>query len=398
MHIIKNWPRLPFATASFLGCLGVCLLLAIPAFAQEQRQPCREYTPTKRPFFGDLHVHTRLSFDSFVSSQRNDPDAAYRYARGETIILPDENGEQTVRANIGRPLDFTAVTDHAEFLGPIELCTADSSSLVYWFPACIATRSDNFYVQLLAANYWVKLGVLAESNEKKVSFACSLGDCDAAHKNAWARIQQAANTHYDQSEDCSFTTFVGYEYTDAPNYANLHRNVIFRNEHVTETAISTYDTGSRNFPDLWQRLRTECIDADTGCDVMSIPHNSNLSRGLMFPDPKNAQEARDRAFFEPLVELIQHKAASECRFDRLVGRGVATEDELCDFEQVVADNLSMLGTVHGEVRTENANAVPLENFGRRNMVRNTLKDGFALEKKMGRKPIQNGVHWQHRYP
>ncbi|MCB1688750.1 MAG: DUF3604 domain-containing protein [Halioglobus sp.] len=340
--------------------------------------------------FGDLHVHTSYSFDSYVSSQRNDPDAAYRYARGEVITLPDADANQTVKAQIQRPLDFTAVTDHAEFLGPINLCTEDSSKLAYWFPACIGTRNEIFFVQLLAANYWVSLGVTDTSNHKKQSFVCTLDDCDAAHRATWQRIQEAAEKHYDRSGDCSFTTFVGYEYTDAPNFANLHRNVIFRNERVTDTAISTYDTGSRNYPELWRRLRQECTDGDAGCDVMSIPHNPNLSRGLMFPDPRNEQEARDRLFFEPLVELVQHKAASECRFDRLLGRGVATEDELCDFEQVQSDNLSMLGTVFGEVRTEEASAVSIDDFGRRNMVRNTLKDGLALQRSTGINPFKLG--------
>jgi hypothetical protein len=51
--------------------------------------------------------------------ERNDPDGAYRYARGEAITLPDADANQDVIAQIQRPLDFTAVTDHAEFLGSI---------------------------------------------------------------------------------------------------------------------------------------------------------------------------------------------------------------------------------------------------------------------------------------
>lgn len=379
----------------FLQILCSSLLtLGVPAFADfertEEREPCDQYSPTKRPMFGDLHVHTSLSFDSYVSSQRNDPNAAYRYAKGETITLSDEDSNQIVRARIQRPLDFTAVTDHAEFLGPINLCTQDPGKLAYWFPACIATRSEFFYVQLLAANYWVTLGVTDEAMSKEQSFTCTLGDCDAAHKEAWGVIQSAAEKHYDRSSDCSFTTFVGYEYTDAPNYSNLHRNVIFRNDKVTETAISTYDTGSLNYPELWRRLRDQCIEGQAGCDVISIPHNPNLSRGLMFPDPASEREANDRLFFEPLVELVQHKAASECRFDRLLGRGVATEDELCDFEQALSDNLSMLGTVFGEVRTEEAQPVGIDDYGRRNMVRNVLKDGLAIKAQTGTNPFKLG--------
>ena len=372
---------------------AIALIVSTSAAALERtepREPCSHFTTDRQPLFGDLHVHTSYSFDSFASSQRNGPEAAYRYAKGEPITLPDADANQVIRAQIERPLDFTAVTDHAEFLGPIKLCTGNPYSLAYWFPACVASRSEIFYVQLLAANYWKNLGVVPQTNQREVSMVCSLGDCDAAHRDRWRQVQDAAEIHYDRSDDCSFTTFVGYEYTDAPNYANLHRNVIFRNARVTDTAISAYDTGMRNFPELWRRLREQCIEGTPGCDVMSIPHNPNLSRGLMFPDPQPEQEARARLFFEPLVELVQHKAASECRFDRLAGRGVATEDELCDFEQAQSDNLSMLGTVFGEVQTEEAAPVSVDAFGRRNMVRNVLKDGLSLQRSTGTNPFRMG--------
>jgi hypothetical protein len=381
---------LPVIAALSLGMSSVSKAQILPFERTETREPCDNFSAAKRPFFGDLHVHTSYSFDSYVSSQRNDPWAAYRYAKGEPITLPDADAKQNVKAQIQRPLDFTAVTDHAEFLGPIDLCTQDSSKFAYWFPACIASRSELFPVQLLAANYWVNLGVIGDGAQKEESFLCSLDDCNAAHKAAWERIQAAAEAHYDRSSECSFTTFVAYEYTDAPNYSNLHRNVIFRNERVTSHAISTYDTGSKNFPDLWRRLREECIEGDAGCDVMSIPHNSNLSRGLMFPDPLNEEQAKERLFFEPLVELVQHKASSECRFDRLLGRGVGTEDELCTFEQAPSDNLAMLGTVYGEMRSEVGEAVSIDGFGRRNMVRNVLKDGLKLESDTGTNPFKMG--------
>ncbi len=371
------------------------LLLAAPiqAFERtEEREPCAHRDDLRMPLFGDLHVHTSYSFDSWTSSQRNDPWAAYRYAKGEPITLSDEDGEQSVTAQLRRPLDFTGVTDHAEFLGPINLCTRDSGKLAYWYPYCALTRSDTFILQFLALNYWQKVGVTggAPGEPRDESFVCTLGDCDAAHRESWQLIQQAAEDHYDRSSECSFTTFVGYEYTDAPDFKNLHRNVIFRNDRVTETAISTYDTGTRNFQELWRRLRSECIEGDAGCDVMAIPHNPNLSGGMMFPDPATREDAENRLFFEPLVELVQHKAASECRFDRLEGLGVDTEDELCDFEQVVADNLSMLGTVFGEVRADEAAPVPIEEFGRRNMVRNVLKDGLALGRESGLNPFRMG--------
>ena len=353
----------------------------------ESREDCTEFTPERRPLFGDLHVHTSYSFDSYLSSQRRDPWDAYRYARGETIVLPDANGRQNVQARIGRPLDFAAVTDHAEFLGQINICTRDSSKAGYWWPHCTMTRARNIWAQLLAANWWTNLGGQLEAPPEK-SFACTLSDCDGAADETWNDIQRAAEDNYDRSASCDFTTFVGYEYTEAFDQNNMHRNVIFRNDVVTEKPISVYDTGRGSFVSLWQQLRNSCTDLDNGCDVMSIPHNSNLAGGRMFRDPQSDSEVIDRLFFEPVVELVQHKGASECRFDRLRGAGLDTVDEQCDFEQIAADNLNMLGSVHGEVRTERANAVPLEDFARRNMVRNALKDGLVLGQSLGNNPFQ----------
>ena len=207
-HTLRSALVAAGTVAALLG--GTSARAELPFERTEAREPCSAYSATKRPMFGDLHVHTSYSFDSYVSSQRNDPSAAYRYAKGEVITLPDPDGGQVLKAQIQRPLDFTAVTDHAEFLGPINLCTQDSSKLAYWFPACIGTRSEYYPIQLLAANYWVSLGVTDTSSEKPLSFVCTLGDCDAAHREAWQSIQAAAEEHYDRSSDCSFTTFVGY--------------------------------------------------------------------------------------------------------------------------------------------------------------------------------------------
>ena len=355
----------------------------------EQRAPCADHDPLRKPLFGDLHVHTSYSFDAYISSMRRDPWDAYSYAKGEPIILPDADGEQVVSVRLPRPLDFTAVTDHGEYLGPIDICTQDAGKLGYWWPLCTMTRASNLWVQLYAADWWSGLaGQKTEGAEH--SFACTLSDCGTAAREAWGRIQQAAEDHYDRTEACEFTTFVAYEYTDSPNRQNMHRNVIFRNAEVTEMPISTYDTGRYNFPALWQGLRRKCTEAGTGCDVIAIPHNSNLSGGLMFRNPESAAELDDRLAFEPLVELVQHKGASECRFDRLAGLGVDTEDELCDFEQVITDNLSMLGSVNGVVRTERAAPVPVQDFARRNMVRNALKDGLAYAQAEGVNPFVMG--------
>jgi hypothetical protein len=382
----KTWTFAGFAAALCLFTLAA----AASAFERtELREPCSDYRETRQPLFGDLHVHTSYSFDSYLSSQRRDPWDAYDYARGESIVLPDANGAQSVKARIGRPLDFAAVTDHAEFFGQINVCTLDSGKLGYWWPHCAMTRANNLWLQLLAASWWTHLGGQLQDPPAE-SFACTLSDCAGADAQTWGKVQQAAEEHYDRSANCEFTTFVAYEYTEAFDQNNMHRNVIFRNDKVAEQPVTVYDTGRDSFASLWRQLRQRCTDLDNGCDVMAIPHNPNLAGGMMFRDPQTPAELADRLFFEPVVELVQHKGASECRYDRLRGMGLDTVDEQCDFEQIAADNLNMLGSVHGEVRTERANAVELEDFARRNMVRNALKDGLALADRLGTNPFVMG--------
>ncbi len=373
-------------TTAALMLLGVLLTLTgHPILAAE---PCTHFAPERQPFFGDLHIHTRYSFDSFLSNQKNDPDGAYRYAKGDAITLPDPFGDQTIKARIDRPIDFAAVTDHGQFLGEVALCDSDWATLAWWAPTCIMSRTKNLWVQLYAASQWTLSGGM-DGVAPERSLICDLGDCTSAATAIWSDIQGAAARHNDTSTDCAFSTFVGYEYTQGQEAANLHRNVIFRNQHVTERPISVFDSNNQ-VPELWRQLREQCLDKNNDCDVMAIPHNSNLGGGLMFPDPANREEAHNRRALEPLVELIQHKGASECRFDRLQGLGIDTEDELCDFEQIPADNLHMLGSVEGKMRSAKGEAVKLESFHRRNMMRNVLKDGLALEQANGLNPFMPG--------
>ncbi|MEH6571217.1 MAG: DUF3604 domain-containing protein [Halioglobus sp.] len=379
------------AVYCFLLAGSIDSIAQAPAFeVTEERVPCADHDPLRQPFFGDTHVHTSFSFDSYISQQRNDPWDAYRYAKGEEITLPDGNGNYVVKAQIGRPIDFTVLTDHAEYFGEMNVCTnADDKTLGYYWPMCLLMRSEQYLLQMIGAGEWVDLGVSGVPIKR--SWMCSLPgvDCEAKAAEMWESVQAAAEDHYDRSEDCSFTTFVGYEYTDAPEFKNMHRNVIFRNKHVVEKPITTYDTGHNQYPQLWRSLKEQCIDGEEFCDVMTIPHNSNLSGGLMFPDPVSRDQAELRSELESLVELTQHKASSECRFDRQLGRGVDTTDEWCTFEQLKADNLAALGTIFGmEVGFE---PTPLDDFPRRNLLRNTLKDGLVLYQETGYNPFKLGM-------
>ena len=388
------WARDLCATPVMLGLLALMCTVSTSAVAQAvadaspaSTQTCHRHEALKQPLFGDLHVHTGLSFDAYISSIRLGPDAAYRYAKGEPIQLPGADGLPGGYATIDRPLDFAAVTDHGEFLGQVAVCTAETGMARFW-PLCAMSRANNIWIQLLAASWWTSLGGQAVEAPEP-SFACSLGDCEQAQIDTWRDIQAAAARHQDSSKDCAFTTFNAYEYTQASAQNNLHRNVIFRNAQVTERPVTIYET-DQSVPELWRALREQCLLRDDGCDVLAIPHNSNLAGGLMFPDPVDEEDAVLRLQIEPVAEIIQHKGASECRYDRLRGAGVLTEDELCDFEQIDSDNLHMLGTVEGKMRSERGLSVPVEQFAPRNLLRNVLKDGLAIEETTGVNPFQFG--------
>jgi hypothetical protein len=358
----------------------------------ERRADCTRYEPQRMPLFGDLHVHTKLSFDAYTSGVRGGPSEAYRFARGEPLELPGVDG-RPLAVRLRRPLDFAAVTDHAEFLGEMDLCTGSALQLAWWSPTCFSTRSDTFFLQLLAARRWAER-LAQPSDARRRAFLCRLPGSFCAERAAgpWTEIQRAAEEHYDRSATCRFTTFVGYEYTETgPQTQNLHRNVIFRNDRATPLPISAYDTGDEGAPGLWRRLRSQCLERGDGCGVLAIPHNSNLAGGLEFADPGNAEEASLRAELEPLAEIVQHKGASECRFDRKAGLGVGTSDELCTFEQLQGDNLAgALARFGGEMRHPLGGPVPIERFARRNLLRNALVDGLALEAKSGTNPFKLG--------
>ena len=377
---------LPCPARVVVGTLLMVTMTALPATAGTE--PCRHYQTERQPFFGDLHIHTRYSFDSFLSNQKNDPDGAYRYAKGEAITLPDPFGEQTLTARIDRPIDFAAVTDHGQFLGEVALCDSSPGELAWWTPTCLMSRAQNLWIQLYAASRWTLAGGM-DGEPPERPLVCALGDCEAAARGVWQDIKASADRHTDASPDCRFTAFVGYEYTQTQGGSNLHRNVIFRNQVTPRLPVSVFETNN-SVPELWRQLREQCLDQESGCDVLAIPHNSNLGGGLMFPDPATPEEARNRLELEPLVELIQHKGASECRFDRLLGMGIDTADELCDFEQIPSDNLHMLGSVEGKMHSALGEAVDLDNFARRNMMRNVLKDGLALGQSGGINPFMPG--------
>ncbi len=298
----------------------------------DEHPPCAARNPLRNVYFGDLHAHTRLSFDAITYDVRGGPAEAYRFARGEEVgIAPfGADGGATRRLRLSRPLDFAAVTDHAEYLAETTLCH-DRSSSAYDSSTCVMYRDAMGLVSPISLG----LSGLTPGRPQ----VCDDRDptlCARTFDRVWNEIQTAAEDAYDRTDACRFTTFVAYEWSGSPGGNNAHRNVIFRNRTVPVTPATYYEARTPEL--LWRSLRATCLDSGTGCDALAIPHNSNISGGRMFvpANDRGAAYTRDeaslRARVEPLVEIYQHKGASEClagALDPLSG-----EDERCAFERL----------------------------------------------------------------
>ena len=359
-----------------------------------KREPCASRTSTRRALFGDLHVHTARSMDAYLFDTRTTPSDAYRYAMGETILLAplDDAGRGTNPQKIDRPLDFAAVTDHAENFGQVSLCTEQDSE-VYDTKSCRSYRGEERDIQ--QGNFQrvvetIREGMLAIDTDE----VCGADGrrCRDAVDTYWGEIQQAAEDHYDRSSDCTFTTFVAYEYSLTPKLSKVHRNVIFRNEVVLDRPIHSLDQPEPLV--MLRRLRDECNDAKPGCEALAIPHNSNLSDGRMFRTEypgattpvQEARAARLRASMEPIVEMMQVKGDSECR-NGLAGVG-GPVDELCNFEKMRSIASPAPPDCEGGVGSGallGAGCVDRNDF-----VRTALVAGLAEEERIGVNPFEFG--------
>ncbi|MDX1735181.1 MAG: DUF3604 domain-containing protein, partial [Halioglobus sp.] len=281
------------------------------------------------------HVHTAWSFDASAQDTRNTPADAYRFAQGSPLSIQpyDDNGRGMREIRIDRPLDFAAVTDHSEFLGEMKICR-ERGNPGYMHPVCMAHR-------YLPGMTRFAFGGVGLSLKRRWGF-CGEDDahCLAEARSSWAAMREAAERAYDRSQDCSFTSFVGYEWTGTVGRGrNIHHNVIFANAQVPDYPLGWIDSPSQ--VQLWDYLESECVNGVPGCDGIAIPHNSNLSGGLQFETARletgevpagavSEQEARRRARWTPLIELMKHKGSSECD-SRLP---LWSEDEFCAFEKL----------------------------------------------------------------
>ena len=307
--------------------------------------------------FGDMHIHTMYSHDAFMGTVRTTPDDAYRYGRGEAI--PHPSGE-SIRLS-GAPLDFLAVTDHAEYLGALA-ALIDPSSPTYGHPL----TEDLFSGQGRDAR--ARLGALSRLRE--LGRARDPINGPEVRASAWQRVIEAAERHNDPGR---FTALIGYEYTMGVGGRHVHRNVIFRGSEAPELPFSSLDGDPEDLWNWLDGLREEGIEA------LAMPHNMNQSDGLAFPDREtwkgaeiDAEFAAKRIRNEPVAEISQQKGTSE------VHPSLSPNDEWADF-QIVQYYLD---------RVNNTDPISVFKGG---YWRDALLTGLEMEERLGVNPYALGA-------
>jgi hypothetical protein len=337
---------------------SILTLSAIQSTAQENisaREAAVPDNPLREAYFGETHVHTSFSLDAYIGGGRLTPFDAYRFAKGQPVSV------NNIQHSIGRPLDFAAVSDHAEFLGEM-LSTQMPDAPGHYQEALSELRGLNNVDDQRAWFLKYVINNMRSGTPQHPPFYAGPETTRTAWKDV---IVAAAEANYDPG---TFTTLIAFEWTSAPNAGNMHRNVIFRDTVVPDLPLSALDTVDEE--ELWAWMAAQ---EAAGSTLLAIPHNSNGSKGQMFEPVDNAGNsltrdyAETRARWEPLIEMMQIKGNSE------VVASLWPADEFADFEN--ADSLQSYSE-----RT----------YQKPNFVRWAVTKGLDYEKKLGANPWKLG--------
>jgi hypothetical protein len=343
-----------FALSMVLGAVAATGAKAGDEMSAADKEAAIPENPLKDAYFGEQHVHTSYSLDAFIGGEALTPDNAYRFAKGGAVTVYGKPH------SIGRPLDFVAITDHAEYLG--EMYTAQVEGAPgYDNPKLVELRSlDDFEDQ----ESWF-LKYVVSNNRSGAPQHTDFYPGDDALRSGWKVMVDAVERHYVPG---TFTTIPAFEWSAAPKGANMHRNVFFRDTKVPSLPISAVDTSDEE--ELWEWLAEQ---EQAGSTLFAIPHNSNASKGFMFEPLDNkdqnlsADYARTRAKWEPLIEMMQIKGNSE------VNRKLWPADEFADFE-------------NGDSIQNYSDRV----FEKKDFVRWAVVKGLHYDKTLGENPYKLG--------
>ncbi len=367
------------------AALAVLAALAASAAAQDAINPDglpdvipgRPYSPyadrafPENVYFGDTHVHTGLSADAGGGGTILMPRDSYRFARGEQVT---SNTGQPVK--LSRPFDFYMITDHSDGMGLI-------TDIKNGAPNILADPMGKDLNARFAQGGQTALRAAQELTDTfaqgDIPDALNYQPGNPSYRRVWDDIMAAAEEF---NEPGVFTTFIAYEWTSLVSGNNLHRNVIFRDGPERAGQIVPYSTtppiGSRDPKDLWKWLQN--YEDMTGGDVTAIPHNGNLSNGMMFAmrddfadgAPFDQEYAEARQKWERLYESNQIKGDGEAH------PFLSPEDEFADFETWDYGNLDA-----SERKTTEMLAAEY--------VRSGLQRGLILEGELGTNPFKFGL-------
>ena len=342
-----------------VGCGKGGSLDAIDAASLSRSEPTQVY-------WGDTHLHTSYSPDAyFFGNTTADPDTAYRYAKGLAVHHPYHKA----RIQIGTPLDFVVIADHAEMMGvPLRLFRGDER--------LTNTASGKRFIEMIEAgkNQEVFFEFITAINRNQ-PFDDLNGD--DIRRSVWHDTIAITEKHDDPG---TFTSFIGWEWTSTPDGKNLHRVVFMPEGGDIAGRFVPYSAFDSDKPeDLWAWL--DATSASTGASFVAIPHNSNISGGLMFNDvdsegrPITAQYARTRMKWEPVIEVTQIKGDSET--DPIL----SPNDEFAAFEP-------FNHALDTEALKEGAEATEV---GPSDFARSALRRGLEIEAKTGANPYKFGM-------
>jgi len=324
-----NVKNLSFRGVRFIAAgLFFCMTIAIakPFSAEIDKVSYSPYADQSYPanvYWGDTHLHTNLSMDSYIfNNRRLGLDDAYRFARGDSVIA--HNG---MTARLRRPLDFLVVADHATDMGfMLGLEGGD--------PELLKTKAGRYWLQRIKN---VDEIAITDSDEVARQSSKIYGDWkwrvisdEAFQKTVWEQVAAKADKYNDSGK---FTAFTGYEWTSWGKSlsGNLHRVVIFKdNAERTKKIVPFSQYDSSNPEDLWAYMAG--YEQKTGGGVLAIPHNGNVSNGNMFAltdfngIPLNHTYAKARSRWEPLYEVTQLKGNSESH------PLLSSNDDFADYE------------------------------------------------------------------
>ena len=312
--------------------------------------------PERNAYFGETHIHTSWSFDAYTfGNLKAGPEDAYKFAVGQPIDHP-----AGYKIKITRPLDFMAVTDHAEYVGIAPLANepnSDISKLPIAENLKVRSKEDIQRVYMFLGASIMKNEPIPELTNAEVK------------GSVWKQIVSAADKYYQPGK---FTTFAAYEWTSTPDNRNMHRNVIFKDsKKVPGYPFSSLD--SDHPEDLWNWMDTQ---RKAGNELLAISHNANLSDGIMFPlevDSKNrpidAAWAQERVNNEPLTEIHQLKGTSETH------PLLSPNDEFADYELLnyLFGGAERAPKIHGSY------------------IREAWQNGLAMQENRGYNPYKMGV-------